>query len=303
MGIRRISDIADAAYIASRAATYEDCKGIDPKHVWDDGRPREGESEDVIGEWLAGALRRYDTQVEHHSHLIGVDYKSIGRQKDLVFKIEFHKKQNLHDRANEWDLARLKGVAAPKAGMWLEAPPDRNLGLRLSNAEVRSRVSRRLGKEICEEGPCPLCFGVMDRWGVHAESCMSGGDKTIVHHCTRNSIKRQCRLANFGPQLEKGIDRMLGLDSDGKENDRGRERPADVLLVQARDVCTGSGERVDGKVALDVAVVCPQAAGHRSSAASESLGAAEDYVRHKCSRADMEVRCRNAGVAFQPMVF
>ena len=44
----------------------------------------------------------------------------------------------------------------------------------MSNAEVRSRVSLRLGKGICEEGPCPLCFGVMDKWGVHAESCMAG---------------------------------------------------------------------------------------------------------------------------------
>ena len=209
----------------------------------------------------------------------------------------------MHDRANEWEVARLKAAAGAKSGMWLEAPPDPNLGLRMSNAEVRSRVSRRLGKQICEEGPCPLCFGVMDKWGVHAESCMAGGDKTSVHHCIRNSIYRQSRLANFGPQLEKGVDRMFGLESDRREDDRGRERPADVLLVRACDVCTGGGERVDGKVALDVGVVCPQAAVHRSSGARESLGAAEDYVRQKCSRADMEVRCRNAGVVFQPMIF
>ena len=71
LGVRRISDIADAAYIASRAATFEDCRAMDAQHVWDDGRPREGE-EEVIGEWLAGALGRYDAQVDHHSHLLGV---------------------------------------------------------------------------------------------------------------------------------------------------------------------------------------------------------------------------------------
>ena len=61
--------------------------------------------------------------------------------------------------------------------------------------------------------------------------------------------------------------------------------------------------RVDGKIALDVGVVCPQAASHRGLAAREVLGAAEDYVRHKCSRADTEARCRAAGMVFQPMIF
>ena len=56
-------------------------------------------------------------------------------------------------------------------------------------------------------------------------------------------------------------------------------------------------------MALDVGVVCPQAAAHRSLAARESLGAAEDYVRQKCSRNDMEAKCRAAGVVFQPMIF
>ena len=173
----------------------------------------------------------------------------------------------------------------------------------MSHAEVRSRVCRRLGKEVCDEGPRPLCFGVMDRWGVHAECCMGGGDKTEIHHCVRNRLYRQSRFANFGPQLEKGVDRVLGLDSDGRENDRGRERPADVLLVRARDLHTGVQGRVEGRVALDVGIVCPQSASHRAIAARENLGAAEAYVRHKCSRNDMEAKCRAAGVVFQPMIF
>ena len=57
---------------------YEDCKGLDSRHVWDDGRPRDTDSEDVIGEWLAGALRRHDEQVDHYSHLIRADHKGIG---------------------------------------------------------------------------------------------------------------------------------------------------------------------------------------------------------------------------------
>ena len=78
LGVRTISEIADAAYIASRAETYENCKTMDDKHVWDDGLPRESDSEEVIGEWLDGALRRYDEQVDHHSHLVAWDRKGFG---------------------------------------------------------------------------------------------------------------------------------------------------------------------------------------------------------------------------------
>ena len=57
-----------------------------------------------------------------------------------------------------------------------------------------------------------------------------------------------------------------------------------------------------GWVALDVGVVCPQAAVHLDSAQGR-LGAAEAYTRTKCDRAQIGERCRVAGVVFQPMIF
>ena len=65
----------------------------------------------------------------------------------------------------------------------------------------------------------------------------------------------------------------------------------------------GVAARGDGRVALDVGIVCPQAPSHLASAVVEALGAAEDYVRTKCGRRNTEERCRNAGVVFQPMNF
>ena len=50
---------------------------------------------------------------------------------------------------------------------------------KLTNEEFKGRMARRLGFEVCEEGPCPFCFQAMDRFGAHAESCMGGGDKTL----------------------------------------------------------------------------------------------------------------------------
>ena len=40
MGITRGNDIADAAYLASRVATHEDCGRMDAQHVWDSGGSR-----------------------------------------------------------------------------------------------------------------------------------------------------------------------------------------------------------------------------------------------------------------------
>ena len=63
-----------------------------------------------------------------------------------------------------------------------------------------------------------------------------------------------------------------------------------------------AGGAAAGRVALDVEIVCPQAAVHLANA-QESLGAAEAYTRTKCDRAQMAERCRVAGVVFQPMIF
>eukprot|EP00973_Karenia_brevis_P081667 11321411-Karenia_brevis.AAC.1 len=100
----------------------------------------------------------------------------------MVKKLEKVEYDRMRDAGQERERAGIQCAAAPRAGIWLGAPPSKALDLRLTNEEVRSRVGRRLGCEICEERPCPFCLGVMDRWGIHAESCTGGGDKTYGHH-------------------------------------------------------------------------------------------------------------------------
>ena len=113
-----------------------------------------------------------------------------------------------------------------------------------------------------------------------------------------------------GSNVGGGADVLNVLGMPGQEGEggasgiaRSRERPADVLLCRAQDVRVGAaGGAAAGRVALDVGVVCPQAAVHLDSA-QERLGAAEAYARTKCDRAQMGERCRVAGVVFQPMIF
>ena len=58
------NNMADAAYLASRAVTHKDCTTkMDVQHVWDDGQDREDEHEDLMEEWVPGAAHRYDSTV------------------------------------------------------------------------------------------------------------------------------------------------------------------------------------------------------------------------------------------------
>jgi len=128
---------------------------------------------------------------------------------------------------------------------------------------------------------------------------MSGGDKTLTHNVIRDNIYVHARKAHTMPRLEAcGVTCLLGLGSV----EEGQERPADVLLCRPQDISTGVRHGA-GRVALDIGIICPQAAGHLDSASREPLGAAEVYARAKCGRGDMERRCRDAGVIFQPMIF
>ena len=88
MGIIRGSDIADAAYLASRAATYEDCISMDDKHVWDNGPARRDNRVEVLGEWVFNAALRYDSKVPETSKVSGREYTNIDKQKMLVGKLE-----------------------------------------------------------------------------------------------------------------------------------------------------------------------------------------------------------------------
>ena len=115
----------------------------------------------------------------------------------------------------------------------------------------------------------------------------------------RDDVYGHAKRAHTVPQLEAaGISRLLGLEV-------AREaivRPADVLLCRAQDIQVGQGGNA-GRVALDIGIVCPQAASHLGVAAAEVLGAAEEYARTKCARGEIARRCQEAGIKFQPMIF
>ena len=143
---------------------------------------------DVIGEWLCGSRARFNAALPEHGRLSS-GHRPDGQFTQKLMSAVYHK--NRRDRmvssAGAWDKARLEATAAPHSGAWLDALPSCALDTQLSNAEVQYGVGRRLGVELREQTPGPLCLGVMDKWGAHCESCLSGGDKTANNTCTGRS--------------------------------------------------------------------------------------------------------------------
>ena len=154
----------------------------------------------------------------------------------------------------------------------------------LTNAEVQYEVGRRLGGL---EG--------VDKWGAHCESCMGVGIKMLI--ITGCGIMFICSPGGFvQPRCWKqvastGSSWMSGLTP-------GSVPPMFCYVGRRMLLLLDLGLGVTSRVALDIGIVCPQAAGHFGAAAGERLGAAEGYVRTECSRADMERRCRMGRIVF-----
>jgi len=178
LGLCRASDIADAAYLASRNDVFEDCLALDALHVWDSGPSRQNMGGEVIGEWLLPCIGRVNSKLPSVSHItLDARPEEVGKQKDVLQQINKIRRDVMVGGASTWDKARLEATSAPHAGAWLDASPNIAFNTQLSNAEVQYGVGRRLGVQLCEEGPCQFCLGTLDRWGAHCESFMGGGDK------------------------------------------------------------------------------------------------------------------------------
>src|SRR5437867_10632992 len=73
-------------------------------------------------------------------------------------------------QADRPSLARLRAVIAPDAGAWLHALPLKNLGLALSNRELRIAVGLRLGVPLVRGHIC-VCGVEVNALGHHGLSC------------------------------------------------------------------------------------------------------------------------------------
>ena len=124
----------------------------------------------------AGSQYGYDALIPH-SRIADEGREAVENQGLMVKKLEKFEYDGLRNAGHERVRAGIRAAAAPRAGIWLGAPPSKALDLRLTNDEVRSRVVRRLGCESCEEKPCPFCLRVIDKWGFMRSHVLGVGIK------------------------------------------------------------------------------------------------------------------------------
>ena len=119
---------------------------------------------------------------------------------------------------------------------------------------------------------CRFCGTVMDTKGVHALSCVAGGDILLRHNEVRDIIFKFARRGNLRPTLEKaGL-----LAEDGVFVNL--RRPADVLIESLDSTAqrrrNGTADGRTQRVALDIKVINALGADHfdRTLQSSQAAG-------------------------------
>ena len=201
LGLRRVSQLALSAFLASAAGTSQlqsliltglafDC--VDP--VVDTARFN----------WCE--LTNSSTPAEGTAHQQrSWDGPNIESDKALVVSAA----------ASQFDKARLLAITAPHASDWLHALPISACGLRLDDEAVRVAVGLRLGLELCEVHLCP-CGATVDTRGHHGLSCRQSSGRTSRHYQMNDLVYRALRRADVPAVKEPaGLIRSDGKRPDG----------------------------------------------------------------------------------------
>ena len=141
LGLCRASDVADAAYLASRYAAYDDCEALDSEHVWDDGMGGQGAG--VVGGWLGGVISCINDKVPNDSAFpsqAGAPPECVVKQSLIVGSINTSRREAMLNRAGMWDKVRINAAGALHAGSWLDASP--NMALNRSMGSLAGWVYR-----------------------------------------------------------------------------------------------------------------------------------------------------------------
>ena len=180
------------------------------------------------------------------------------------------------------DKARLASLGLAHTAAWLNVVPCPALGLKLRGPEFRIAVLYRLGLPVYElDGYCVACGQAgSDRYGHHAVSCGSHGERIARHNQLRDAIFATAASAHLAPTKE---DRALLPNCDG--------RPADVLI---------SNYMGGLHAALDVSVINPLQAQTMQRAAAEPGYALQ--LRHQQKINKYADKCLAEGIKFCPVV-
>ena len=100
-------------------------------------------------------------------------------------------------------------------GEWLNALPSSNLGLKLTDNQLRVAAGLRLGVAVTAPHKC-WCGSAMDKLGHHALSCRKSAGRFARHTEVNEIIQLAMRTAKVPATLEPaGLSRSDGKRPDG----------------------------------------------------------------------------------------
>ena len=183
------------------------------------------------------------------------------------------------------DLTRMKSYGESWADGWVCSAPNLTFGTCFTNVAFSDALSMRLGLQVFDgdEG-CGMCPQVSDSWGHHCIACPMIG-KTPLHNCVRDEIFRGLSGGGIGLKLEPSG--LLPATPD--------LRPADILTIPT-PLCRQSAWNFLPRVALDFAIVSQFIAGG-------SVSNTERYAEQKRTNRQIQQRCHEQGIGFEPIVF
>jgi len=287
LGLRSAAATADAAYLGSRADTFELCAGIRDGLLWDYDRP---------GSYVEQSGNRLRA-------LFDCDFSEPKlTQHQLSRKIEKSRIADWQTTQRPDAQCRRNAYSAQHAGMILGVTPSPTLDKCLSKSDFVISVAERLGVDVCEgDIPCGFCGMPLDSLGRHCHSCMSGGDHNLLHTDVRNLVFSYLERARLRPDRE--TPRLLA----NIQNPEPGRRPADVLIcsssVFASTLPDGTPERMPPKIAFDFAIVNALGRGHWQETLGAPGAAASGYAEYKRNYRNTAQQCEQAGIRFQPMIF
>ena len=202
IGIRRATQLAPSAYLASAAGSSELIQLIPPSKLRGLTDPYFATGDEI---WKRGSsadppcTSQLTQQHALDSVLVEADYESL-----------------LENAATSLEKARLLAVSHHDSGAWLNAFPISALGLRLDDSEVQIAISLLRGLPVCSAHMCAGCGSAVYERGFHGLSCRFSKGRFSNHSALKDLIKCSLDSAKIPSHLEPtGVHRTNGKRPDG----------------------------------------------------------------------------------------